>query len=287
MKRFRRAPRALGPVLSALLLASWVSAFAPRSEGSAPQGLALSERGQGEPTLVLIHGIGLDRSLWSRVVPKLEQSHRIILVDLPGHGQSPAIQPITVHAVAEALDRSLRERGVKRAVLVGHSYGGLVALEEAVAHPDRARAVISIDIATHVVADSTQIGALEDLISKRYVLFLQAIFPGMTRDSTMVDSILNMASRVISPVLVEYFRDVWHTDLRPRIRSMKQPILVQATDMTWPAQESWSSARKRLGYETAGPATGQRIWNSSHLVPYDQPDTLAAGILGFTTLVSK
>ena len=64
-------------------------------------------------------------------------------------------------------------------------------------------------------------------------------------------------------------------------------MLLVATDQTWRTTETWETARERLGYVTAGPVTGRRVFGSAHLVPMDQPDTLAAAILEFTSSLKK
>jgi pimeloyl-ACP methyl ester carboxylesterase len=256
------------------------------AETAAPT-LATYERGSGEPAIVLIHGLGQDHSLWDRVAPKLAERHRLILVDLPGHGASEAIATVSVGSVAEALDRALAKLKVKRAVLVGHSYGGLVALEEATGHADRAAGVVSIDLATYTQLDSGRVANLETVIRDRYPLFIQGVFGPMTRNESQVDSVIERAGRVPQAVMSAYFRDAWHADLRPRVKKLKAPVLVVTTDVTWNSAESWTSARKRLGYETAGPATGRRIWESGHLIPIDQPDTLALAIEDFAATIRK
>jgi pimeloyl-ACP methyl ester carboxylesterase len=224
---------------------------------------------------VLIHGLGQDGKLWDRVAPALAARHRVVIVDLPGHGGSPPLSSPSVPAVAEALDRTLKEQNVKRALLVGHSYGGLIALEEAAAHPERALGIISIDLATYVPVDSERIANLNQIIEQRYQLFVQGVFSTMTHDSTQVDSVVAKAERVPRPVLAAYFRNVWRTDLRERIRPLKTPMLVVTTAETWPGSEPWENARTRLGFMTAGPVQGRRIMGSGHLIPIDQPDSLA------------
>ena len=245
--------------------------------------LALSERGHGEPAIVLIHGLGQDRHLWDRVSPTLGQHHRLLTVDLPGHGASAPIASATVDGVSQALEQTLKDRNVKRALLVGDSYGALIALDEAAMHPERAIGVVSIDLATYLPFDSTRIASLDQILSQRYTVFVDGIFRRMTRDSTQVDSVVAKAFRVPQPVLSDYFRNFWRTDLRPTIAPLRTPILVVTTKDTWPPQESWTSARKRLGFETAGPAVGRRIENSGHLIPLDQPDTLATAIEEFAS----
>jgi pimeloyl-ACP methyl ester carboxylesterase len=252
-----------------------------------PPGLAFSSSGQGEPTIVLIHGAGQDRHLWDRVTPLLESRHRVVRVDLPGHGESPPVTPFSVQAVASALDRTLDRQKIKKAVLVGHSYGAFVALEEAAAHPSRASAIVPIDLPSYIVADSERIGNLETLLRDRYPLFVAGVFQQMTRDSSQMDSVVAKAETVPREVLSAYFRESWTMDLRPRIKKLKQPIMVVLTDQTWSVAESWTSARARLGYETAGPAIGRRISASGHLIPLDQPDSLAAAILGFAATLRR
>jgi pimeloyl-ACP methyl ester carboxylesterase len=285
--------RLRGPSRAALLLSLSLVSFALAALLLAPPvrsdhpGLAFATRGKGEPTLVLIHGLGMDRSSWDRVAPLLEKRHKVVVVELPGHGASVPLSKVSVIAVAEELDRTLRREKIKNPVLVGHSYGALVALEEAAAASGKVRGVVSIDLATYVDADSERIANLVDLMDRRYPLFVRGVFSSMTRDSSQIDSLIAKAQRVPQPVLSEYFHDVWRTDLRPRIRTLKTPVLLVATDVTWRTTESWETARERLGYETAGPVTGRRVFGSAHLVPMDQPDTLAAAILEFTSSLKK
>ena len=228
----------------------------------------------------------MDRSSWDRVASLLEKRHKLVVVELPGHGASVPLSKVSVTAVAAELDRTLRREKIKNPVLVGHSYGALVALEEAAAS-GKVRGVVSIDLATYVDADSERIANLVDLMDHRYPLFVRGVFSSMTRDSSQIDSLIAKAQRVPQPILSEYFHDVWRTDLRPRIRTLKTPVLLVATDQTWRTTETWETARERLGYVTAGPVTGRRVFGSAHLVPMDQPDTLAAAILEFTSTLKK
>lgn len=276
----RRASIALALVLGILL------SLAPVASPG-PPGLAFSSSGQGEPTLVLIHGAGQDRHMWDRVTPLLETRHRVVRVDLPGHGGSPQVAPFSLKEVASALDRTLGREKIKKAVLVGQSYGAYVALEEAAAHPSRASAIVPIDLPTYIQVDSEQIGTLEMLLRDRYPVFVAGVFQPMTKDSSQMDSVVAKAEAVPRDVMGAYFRETWRMDLRPRVKKLKQPIMVVLTDETWSPAESWTSARKRLGYETAGPAIGKRFYGSGHLVPLDQPDSLAAAILGFTATLPR
>jgi pimeloyl-ACP methyl ester carboxylesterase len=100
--------------------------------------LHYSDRGIGHP-IVLIHGnavTGDDYNL-SGIAERLIRSHRVIIFDRPGFGYSerPRGRIWTAGAQAELLHRALGRLGVRRPVLVGHSWGTLVALALAEQHP--------------------------------------------------------------------------------------------------------------------------------------------------------
>lgn len=95
--------------------------------------LAYERTGSGEP-LLLIHGISHRRQAWAPVVDRLSTDFEVITVDLPGHGESPALElrgRSVRDAVAETLYSTLDGLGVEQPHIVGNSLGGLIALEAA------------------------------------------------------------------------------------------------------------------------------------------------------------
>lgn len=80
-------------------------------------------------TLVLLHGFGADSLSWQPLVAALGDSASLVLVDLPGHGRSPAPHGrSSVHSLAGMVADALRGQGLDDVHLVGHSLGGAVAL---------------------------------------------------------------------------------------------------------------------------------------------------------------
>lgn len=84
------------------------------------------------PTVVFIHGVVADHSVWI-LQSRWMANHgwNVLAVDLPGHCRSEGEAPSTVEAAAEFIGTLLDAAGVKRAALVGHSWGSLIALEAA------------------------------------------------------------------------------------------------------------------------------------------------------------
>ncbi len=94
------------------------------------------------PSVVLIHGAGLDHSVWALQSRWFAHHGRDVLaVDLPGHGRSAGAPLRTIADMADFIVRLLDALGIAEAALVGHSMGSFVALEAARRHPARVRAL--------------------------------------------------------------------------------------------------------------------------------------------------
>jgi pimeloyl-ACP methyl ester carboxylesterase len=101
--------------------------------------------GKGQEAVVFIHGWTCDLTFWRGQAP-VYQKHRALLVDLPGHGQSEKPEvAYTQERFARAIDAVMRDAGVTRAVLVGHSMGGPVALTFLRLFPERTKALVLVD----------------------------------------------------------------------------------------------------------------------------------------------
>lgn len=107
-------------------------------------GLAYHTLGAGEP-LLLIHGLTSSRAAFQRVAEELADDYQVILVDLPGHGDSPPLvrgEPLTPRAQAHAVGEFLDALNLSTVHVAGNSMGGWVALE--LAADGRARSVVGL-----------------------------------------------------------------------------------------------------------------------------------------------
>ena len=90
----------------------------------------------GRPLVVFLHGAGMDHSVWALQSRWFaHHGHRVLAVDLPGHGGSAGPALTEIGALAEWTARLIGAVGAERAALVGHSMGALIGLETAARHP--------------------------------------------------------------------------------------------------------------------------------------------------------
>jgi pimeloyl-ACP methyl ester carboxylesterase len=152
-----------GRTIESLVLAAGLAACA----SSAPATMALRPRHDGVPVwvvadgisveyrdhgpfspfaVVFVHGWTCDQRSWDDQLPALRRRVRAITLDLPGHGSSAKPQvDYTMDRFAEAIDAVLRDAGVERAVLVGHSMGAPVARQFLRRHPEKVAGIVVVD----------------------------------------------------------------------------------------------------------------------------------------------
>lgn len=119
-----------------------------------PVKLAYEEHGSGYP-MIFIHGYPLNRTTWKPLIPYMQKTVRMILVDLRGLGESPVVDGVySMSAMAEDIHSLMDRLGIARACVVGHSMGGYVSMAFARAFPERLSGLGLV--ATHARSDSPE-----------------------------------------------------------------------------------------------------------------------------------
>jgi len=101
--------------------------------------------GEGESTLVFLHGLSGCWQNWLQTIPELARDHRVIVVDFPGFGQSemPA-ETISIPGYARMLEELFGVLSIDRATIVGNSMGGFVGADLAIRFPDRVEKLVLV-----------------------------------------------------------------------------------------------------------------------------------------------
>ncbi len=95
-------------------------------------------------TMIFVHGVGGSSRVWPEQVRHFSADHRVLCWNVPGYGGRPLPDPFTFEAIADRLAEDMTAFGIDRAVVVGHSFGGMIAQQLAKTHPGRiSRLVLS------------------------------------------------------------------------------------------------------------------------------------------------
>ena len=120
------------------------------SPGKSQARLHFTEHGDGSPTIVLTHGLAASGDTWRAQVEGLSPRYRVLTWDLRGHGASSSPDgPYVLADLADDLRNVLDESHTERAVILGHSAGGVIAMHFALCYPKRMAGLV-LD---HVLVD--------------------------------------------------------------------------------------------------------------------------------------
>ncbi|MDO6760548.1 alpha/beta hydrolase [Tamlana sp. 2_MG-2023] len=113
-----------------------------------------TDSGKGH-AVVLLHGFLESTKIWKRLAPELSKKHRVICIDLLGHGQTGCLGYVhTMEQMAEVVEAVLKQLRIRRSTFIGHSMGGYVALAFAENNPDNLKGLCLLN--STASSDSTE-----------------------------------------------------------------------------------------------------------------------------------
>jgi pimeloyl-ACP methyl ester carboxylesterase len=232
------------------------------------------------PTVVLVHGLGSRIGHWLPTARHLARDHRVVLVDLPGHGATAMPTPFSLEAAVRSLSGALAEEPGP-VVLVGHSLGGLVAAQAALDHPDRVRALVLVETALKPQIVGEERDALLRALEGDYQNVLRAAYESFGRDTAQGRMLYEEVAALEPSHVKPWIRLALRVDLSERMRHLKPPLLAVLADRSWATDESWAHAARALGYDRIPRVDPVRLEKCGHFVMLDRPQRLAALIAGF------
>ena len=106
--------------------------------------------GEGEP-VVILHGLMGACENWRGVRAALAERYRVVCLDLPNHGRSSHAATFDLRSIGDDVVETLDTLGVGRAVVIGHSLGGKVAMQMASDHAERLKGLVVVDISPRAI----------------------------------------------------------------------------------------------------------------------------------------
>ncbi len=245
---------------------------------------------EDNPVIILLHGSPGQISNWKHIIPCLEKHYRVIAFDQRGYGESDKPLKVSLEDYLEDLGQLIQKLNLRQdnIILVGHSFGGLVAQEYASRH--RIRGLVLIGSLTRLRRSITnriiwstppilwrKIFFTENTLTRR--LYRKLFFSKHTRDQVYEEFIKdnkeyleNLPAHVFS--YLKYFKDYDASVSVPNIR-VPTLIIVGGEDKVTPVEEA-----QRLN-EMIENSKLVVIENAGHMVLYEKPEELCEHILRF------
>jgi pimeloyl-ACP methyl ester carboxylesterase len=240
--------------------------------------LAFEDRGAGKPAFVFAHGTSCDRSFFAPQAEHFARRHRVVSVDLRGHGESDKPPgPYPIGAYADDIAHIIEQAGLGKVVAVGHSMGGMIVLQLAAVHPDCVAAIVMVDqplvylperrAALEAMAAAIEAGNQEPLSQWIKNMFLPA------SDRGLVEKVLAVMLSAPPHVAASAVRGAIEFDARAAAALCTVPALHLAAS---PPRMPPASIRERLPNIVDGCTVG-----AGHFNQLEVPDQVNAMIEAF------
>lgn len=247
-----------------------------------------------QPPLLLLHGSSAHAHWWTFFVEALGEEHRVLALDLRGHGDSERAIPPRYDLESHAGDiaRFVEALGLTNLCVMGHSYGGLVAMQYAGVAAGRLARLMVIDIGPQLSERGARyLRAIRVLPHPVYASLDEAVarFQLLPRANGARREVLEHVARFsfrrtadgtwIPKFDRRAMGDTGACDLRPRIRNLRCPILFVRGQKS----RALSASDAAQIAEVAPMAELATIPNAHHHVMLDEPEALARVVRDFVT----
>jgi pimeloyl-ACP methyl ester carboxylesterase len=194
--------------------------------------LYYEEAGSGEPAIVMIHGWTCNHTHWAAQVEHFSKKHRVVTLDLRGHGESDAPeQDYTLAGFADDVAWMIEQLGLDRPIVCGHSMGGFVTAQLGKNHPDSLRARILVDspVVTSLEFKTRAVPMIERWRQPDYLGEVgQFIDGGMFTELDSPDRRADILAQMLQTpqhVLTSAMLDIAHTDHAGATQANTGPFL--------------------------------------------------------------
>lgn len=196
-------------------------------------------QGEGQPALVFVHGWSCSREYWKEQVAHFAKKHKVVTIDLAGHGQSGlSRKDYAIEAFGKDVAAVAEKLNLNRIILVGHSIGGLVVVEAARQMPGRVACLVGADEFHDIEKGFTEedvkglIAMIEPDFVKGTQSFVRGMFPPGA-DPELVDWVADRMSSADPKIGINIFKNLSNYDLKGAVGQIEVPLYSISSDL-WP-----------------------------------------------------
>lgn len=244
--------------------------------------------GQG-PTLVFCHGFTTTGEFWREQIGEFARDHRLVILDLPGHGRSarPQTRRYTIDAFVADLVLLFDKLDLKDVILVGLSMGGTISQRFALTHGDRLRALVLVGATPHGLGPDVRVkNVLEAIDRLGIVAASQAVIDrsfGSAASPELVAFAREQVAQTPNFVAREAIVSLNEADSREELEHLTLPTLVVCgeEDAITPPAQSQALAAGIPG------AILQLVPAAAHFPMLEQPERFNAILRDFIARIDK
>ncbi|MGD9110014.1 MAG: alpha/beta hydrolase [Phycisphaerales bacterium] len=196
-------------------------------------------QGQGKPALVFVHGWSCDKSFWKRQVPHFAKNHKVVTIDLGGHGDSGlGRKEWTVEAYGKDVVAVVKKLDIKNVILIGHSMGGPVIVAAARLMPEKVIALVGADTFHDIEQgySSEEIKKIAETLKVDFVKeadsFARQMFP-TDADPDIVEQVTKKISSANPRIAINSLYNLGDYDLKKAFEDINVPVYSISSDF-WP-----------------------------------------------------
>ncbi|MFK0297883.1 alpha/beta fold hydrolase [Brevundimonas sp. NPDC090276] len=245
---------------------------------------------EGAPDLILIPGLSSSPEIWQGVVDHLGDRYRVHRIHVQGFAGAPAegnaSGPVAA-PVAEEIARYIREQGLRKPAVVGHSMGGTMGMMLAARHPDLVGKLMVVDMIPFMGAMFGPPGTTAESIAPvadqvftaqstaprdQYLIQAKASVTGMIKTEAARPGPLGDVETSDQQVSAAAFRELILTDLRPELGKITAPTEVLYVKFNDPRMtDAITDTIYQMSFANLPGAKLKRIDDSAHFIMLDQP----------------
>jgi pimeloyl-ACP methyl ester carboxylesterase len=146
--------------------------------------IAYTDQGKGT-AVVLLHGFYENKEMWNAFVPEFSKKHRVIAIDLLGHGKTECLGYVhSMEDQADMVHHVLHKLKIRKAVLVGHSMGGYIALAFAELYPEMVTGIALVNSTSMADSDERKLNRDRAIkaVKQNYSVFIAMSIANLFRE---------------------------------------------------------------------------------------------------------
>jgi len=228
-------------------------------------------QGNGDPALVFVHGWSCDKSYWKAQTARFADNHKVVTVDLAGHGESGLDRKEwTLEAFGADVAAVVKKLDLGRVILIGHSMGGPVIIEAARQMPGRAIGLVGVDTFRRIEEEVTKeqlenfTAPFREDFKEATRRFVRGMFPSGA-DPVLVEHVMSDMASAPPDVGIAAFEALFNYDIKKSLKEARLPVYCINSDR-YPTNIE-AGRRHALSFEVKlMPGTG-------HFVMMEDPET--------------